>query len=108
MTLELKMNTKIRKGVLLIRDGEVNPIVDLDGIRYLLDVDTFIEYGGLIWTRFSLDTLEPIDEVSFTRHYASHNIFAELLLGSNRQTLPLQVDTLPSFPVPDENGSVIP
>ncbi len=108
--LELKMNTNVRRGVELVRDPEVeiNPVIDLDNVRYLLDVDTFIKYGGLIWTRFDLNTMLPLDETSFTRRYAAHNIFGELLLGSNIQTLPLQTDLFPEAPVIEDNGTVIP
>lgn len=110
MALELKMNTKVFKGRDLLLDDEVdiNPIIDLDNVRYLIDVEKFLIYGGLVWTRFALDTQLPLDEVSFTRHYAAHNVFGELLLGTNINTIPLQTSTFPSFPVPDDTGSVTP
>lgn len=108
MTITLKMNTKVRAGARFIIDDNVNPIIDLDDVRYLLDVNTFIQWGGLIWTRFDLNTLQPLDDFSFTRHYASHNIFGELLFGSNWSKIPLQTTEFPEFPLPTDNGTVIP
>lgn len=110
--VELKMNSKVRRALELVLDDDydVDPIIDLDNIRYLLDLTTYQEYGALIWTRFDLNTQLPLDGVSYTRRYAAHNMFAELLLGtaSTVGTLPLQSETFPTFSVPDTNGTVIP
>lgn len=110
MVTEFRMNTNVRRALILTLDEEVdvNPIIDLDNIRYLLDLTTFQIYGALIWTRFDINTQLPLDEVSYTRRYAAHNMFAELLLGSNAGTLPLQTNTFPSFPVPLDYGTVTP
>ena len=108
MTIELKMNTNVRRGVRFIIDDDVNPIIDLDNIRYFLDVETYLIWGKLVWTRFDMNTMLPLDDHSFVRQYASHNVFGELLLGTNWSTVPLQQDSFPAFPVPNDNGSVIP
>ena len=108
MAIELKLTTYVRAGCIAVLNEEVNPIIDFDNIRYLFDVETFYQYGGLIWTRFDLTTQLPLDETSFTRHYAAHNVFHELILGTNIGTLRLQTETFPSFPVPDDLGSVTP
>lgn len=107
MTIELKMNTLVRDGVRYIRNGEVNPIIDLDNVRYLLDVETHLDFGGIIWTRFNLTTAEPLDEVSYTRHWANHNRFYEIFLV-NATPIPRVVDEIPTYPVPDINGTVTP
>lgn len=108
MAIELKMNTNVFTGRDLILADEVNPIVDLDNIRYLVDVETYLEWGALVWTRFYIDSQLPVDDHSFTRHYAAHNMFHELLLGSNWNTLLLQTEDFPSFPVPLDYGTVTP
>lgn len=105
----LKMNTNIRRGVELIRSGDSTPIIDLDGIRYLLDVDTLRINGTLIWTRFSIATRQPLDSTSFNRRYAAHNIFGELLFSQGQGTpMALQTSTFPIFDIPADNGTVSP
>ncbi len=110
--VELKMNTRVRRGWELVLDDDydVNPIIDLDNIRYLVDLITFQEYGALIWTRYDISTQLPLDGVSYTRRYAAHNMFADLLLGQTGtiNELRIQQTDFPSFPVPDDNGTVTP
>jgi len=108
MAIELKMNTNIFVGRDLILAGEVNPYVDLDNIRYLVDVETYLKWGSLVWTRFDLSTQLPLDDYSFIRRYAAHNMFHELLIGTNWNTIALQTDAFPAFPVTPENGTVTP
>lgn len=106
----LQMSTNVRRGAGLIRSGDSTPIIDLDGIRYLLDVDTYWYRGAIIWTRFSIATRQPLDTTSFTRPYAAHNIFGELLYkgSSTVSPYPLQTSTFPDFDVPFVNGTVSP
>jgi hypothetical protein len=106
----LKFNFNVRRGLQLIRDGESTPIIDFDGVRYLLDGDTLWGQGKLIWTRFSLTTLQPLDSTSFIRRYAAHNTFGELLFsgGSTVAPYPLQTTTFPDYYVEPTNGVVYP
>ena len=105
----LQYNTNIRVGAELIRSGASTPIMDVNNIRYLIDVDSYARSGSLIWTRFSLTTFQPLDAHSFTRRYASHNTFRDLFSGlGSVGTIPLQTSTFPDFAVPVTNGVVSP
>ena len=67
MTIELTFNTRIRAGIESLINDEVNPIIDFDGVRYLIDITTW-QYGSVRWTPFNLDTQEIIGEVTHVCH----------------------------------------
>lgn len=103
------MNTRIRDAIKYILNDEVNPIIDVNGTRYLIDISNW-ELGTIIWTPFDIASQTIIGEKSYAYPFASHNIFFEAILGpaAENYSQPAVTTTFPSFPVPDENGTVIP
>ena len=106
--IELKFGTKILIALKLIRDGDVNPIIDFDGVRYSIDIREDI--GMLKWTPFDLTTQLIIGTKTFTYPYAAHNILEHAILGPSSKSYPSLATntTFPNFPVILDNGRVIP
>jgi len=109
MATELKFNTNIRRAIELINDGEVNPIIDFDDVRYSIDVSAW-NHGMLKWTPFNLTTQLLIGDKTYTYPYAAHNVLAEAILGPSSKSYPSAAGniTFPNFPVPLDNGIVTP
>lgn len=108
MALELQFGTNIRTAIQLIEDGEVNPIIDFDGTRYLIEPRP--EIGTIHWTPFDLTTQQIIGTKKFKYPYAAHNVLAEGILGPSSRSYSedATITTFPNFPVPLDNGFVIP
>lgn len=109
MAIALTFTTNVRAGVQAILDGEVNPIIDFDNIRYSLNV-AHHDRGILRWTPYNLTTQEVIGDVTYAYSYASHVTFAIAIFGPSSRAYPQRQisTTFPAFPVPDLTGSVIP
>lgn len=107
--ITLKMNTKVRHGIELILNGEAHPYVDLNNTRYILHLYNW-ELGVIKWTPFNLDTQTVVGTNSYSKPYASHNTFRDILINVSPNLYPedLIITELPSFPVPIDTGSVIP
>lgn len=105
----LKMNTKVRKGIELILDGKAHPYIDLDNTRYLLHLYNW-ELGMIKWTPFDLTTQEVIGDKSFSKPFAAHNTFRDILINVAPMQYPEDLITteFPSFPVEVDLGSVSP
>ena len=108
MALELKFGTNIRLAIQLIQDGEVNPIIDFDGTRYLIEPRH--EIGTIHWTPFNLTTQTIIGTKKFKYPYAAHNVLAEGILGPSSRSYSetATITDFPNFPVPLDNGTVVP
>lgn len=109
MAIEIKFGTNIRTAVQLILDGDVNPFIDFDDIRYSIDISAW-HRGMIKWTPFNLTTQIIIGDKIFTYPYAAHNVIAEALLGPSSRSYPSIATntTFPNFPVPLDDGFVIP
>ena len=109
MAIELTFNTNIRTGVQMILDDEVNPILDFDGKRYLINITNW-NLGSIIWTEFDLTTQEVIGEHAYSYPYASHNTFKDCIFGPSSRSYPREIptDVFPSFPTPRDYGTVTP
>jgi len=108
MAIELKFSTRVYLAEELITAGEVNPIVDFDGTRYSLEIDS----GSRMvrWTPFDLASQLIIGTKTYTYPYAAHNILLEALRGPSSQAYsnPATDTTFPNFPVPLDMGTVTP
>lgn len=108
MALELQFGTNIRVAIQLIEDGDVNPIIDFDGIRYLIEPRP--EIGTIHWTPFDLTTQQIIGTKKFKYPYAAHNVLAEGILGPSSRSYSetATITDFPNFPIPLDTGTVIP
>ena len=109
MAIEIKFTTNVRQGVQAILDGDVNPIIDFDNVRYVFDTGHHAR-GIIRWTPFNLTTQAVIGDVTYAYSYTSSVTFALAVFGPSSQSYPqrLVTTTFPSFPVPNLTGSVIP
>lgn len=109
MATEIKFTTNVRQGIQAILDGESNPIIDFDNVRYVFNTDNH-DQGSIRWTPFNLTTQEVIGEVTYSYPFAAHVTFALAVFGPSSRSYPqpLITTTFPSFPVPDLVGSVTP
>jgi len=108
MAIELKFNTRVYVAEELITAGEVNPIVDFDGTRYSIEINSGTRM--IYWTPFDLASQTIIGTKTYTYPYAAHNILQEALLGpaSKAYSNPATNTTFPNFPVPLDMGTVTP
>ena len=109
MAIKLTFNTKIRAGIQLLLNDEVDPIIDFDGVRYLINISKW-QYGSVRWTPFDLNTQEIIGEVMHVYPFASHNTFKDAIFGPGGNTAfePAATTVFPSFPTPRDYGTVTP
>ena len=107
--IKLTFNTNIRDGIQMIMDDEVDPIIDFDGKRYLINT-TLRTQGKIIWTEFDILTQTVVGENSFIYSYASHNTFKDCIFGPSSRSYPTEIptDVFPSFPTPRDYGTVTP
>ena len=107
--LELTFNTNIRTGIELLLDDEVNPIIDFEGIRYLISIESW-DQGSIRWTPFNIATREVVGDKTFVYPFAAHNTFKDAIFGPSSRSNGISVvsDVFPSFPTPRENGTVTP
>ena len=109
MAIELTFNTNIRTGIQMLLNDEVNPIIDFNGKRYLINITKWSQ-GSIIWTEFDLVTQEVIGEDAYSYPFAAHNTFKDCIFGpssrSYRTTIPSTV--FPSYPTPRDYGTVTP
>ncbi len=108
MALELQFGTNIRLAIKLIEDGDVNPIIDFNGTRFLIEPRP--EIGTIHWTPFDLASQTIIGTKKFKYPYAAHNVLAEGILGPSSRSYsePATTTTFPNFPVPPDGGIVVP
>lgn len=110
MAIELLFNTKIIAAEILITDGDVNPIIDFDNVRYSIEIS---KAGGWVkWTPFNLTIQLPNGIITYIYPYAAHNILSDAIFGPSSKSQP-RISTpaqsiFPSFPVPLDIGIVIP
>ena len=107
MAIKLTFGTRINRGIELMQNDEVNPIIDFDGIRYLINISQYHQ-GSIKWTPFDLATQTVIGDVTYSYAYAAHNVFQDAIFGPRNWPQPLIDDTFPSFPVPKDEGEVTP
>lgn len=107
--IELTFNTRINAGIELLLADEVNPIIDFDGTRYLIDITKW-NYGGIRWTPFNLSTQEIIGDRTYIYPFAAHNIFKDAIFGPSSMHYhePVASTAFPSFPTPRDYGTVTP
>lgn len=110
MAIELKFSTRVNLAEQLITDGEVNPIIDYDGIRYSISINKGT--GMVRWIPFQLSTQTIIGDKLYTYPYANHNILLEAILGPSSKHYPRAATSsesvFPNFPVPLDVGTVTP
>jgi len=109
MAIELTFNTNIRTAIELLLADEVNPIIDFDGTRYLINISKW-QYGGIRWTPFNLSTQEIIGEVTYVYPFAAHNTLKDAIFGpsSKHYREPAASTIFPAFPTPRDYGTVTP
>ena len=109
MAIELTFNTNIRAGIVLLLEDEVNPIIDFNDVRYLIDITKW-QFGGIRWTPFALSTQVVIGDKTFIYPFAAHNTFADAIFGPSGTHYhePIASTVFPSFPVPRDLGTVTP
>ncbi len=105
--LELTFNTRILRGLELLANDEVIPIIDFDGIRYLINT-TFVNQGSIKWTPYDLPTQTVIGDITYSYTFAAHNTFKDAIFGPRNWPQPLIDATFPAFPTPNPDGTVIP
>jgi hypothetical protein len=107
--IKLTFNTNIRTGIQMLLNDEVDPIIDFDGTRYLINITKWGE-GLIIWSEFDIATQQVIGEYAYRYRFAAHNTFKDCIFGpsgrSGTQALP--TDVFPSFPTPRDYGTVTP
>jgi len=110
MAIELKFQTRTNLAEELITEGEVNPIIDFDGVRYSISISK--GRGMVEWVPFTLATQTIIGDKIYTVPYAAHSILLESILGASSKSYPRFAtsaeSTFPNFPVPPDMGSVTP
>ncbi len=110
MAIELVFSTRVYLAEELITAGEVNPILDFDGTRYSLEIDS----GSRMvrWTPFDLASQTIIGTKTYTYPYAAHSILLEALRGPSSQAYShiatASESVFPNFPVPLDMGTVTP
>jgi len=109
MAIELTFNTRIRDGIFALLNDEVNPIIDFNGKRYLINISKWNQ-GSITWTEFDLDTQEVVGEYAYTYPFAAHNTFKDCIFGPSSRAYPTDIPTtvFPSFPTPRDYGTVTP
>jgi len=109
MAIELTFNTNIRAGIEMILADEVNPIIDFNGKRYLINITHWTQ-GSIIWTEFDLNTQEVVGDSAFAYPFAAHNTFKDCVFGPSSRSYPRDIptDVFPSFPTPRDYGTVTP
>jgi hypothetical protein len=109
MAEKITVNTRVKDAILAVQEGRVHPYLDLDGVRYLFDFSLYSQ-GTIRWSEYDIAYKMPISEVSYSYPYAMHNIMREVIAGPSSRNYPgpLVHTEWPNFPVPLENGRVIP
>ncbi len=109
MAVKLTFNTNIRTGIEMLLNDEVDPIIDFDGVRYLINITRWGQ-GTIIWSEFNLVTQEVIGETAFSYPFAAHNTFKDCIFGPSSRHYPteLPTTTFPAFPTPRDYGTVTP
>ena len=107
--IKLTFNTNIRKGIELLLNDEVDPIIDFDGVRYLINITRWSQ-GSIIWTEFDIASQTVIGENSYSYPFAAHNTFKDCIFGPSSRNYPTDIPTplFPSFPTPRDYGTVTP
>lgn len=107
--IKLTFSTNIRTGIQMLLNDEVDPIIDFDGKRYLINISRW-DQGSIIWTEFDLNTQTVIGEDAFTYPFAAHNTFKDAIFGPSSRAYPTSIPTtaFPSFPTPRDYGTVTP
>ena len=107
--IKLTFNTRIRDGIQLLLDDEVDPIIDFDGKRYLINI-THWGQGSIIWSEFDIETQQVIGDRAYSYPFAAHNTFKDCIFGPSSRTYPtdLPTDVFPAFPTPRDYGTVTP
>ena len=77
--ITLTFNTKVRDAVQLIEDEEAFPILDLQGIRYLLDT-SLKELGMIVYTPFDIATRTALGE-KYQYLYGMQSTLSDAILG---------------------------
>ena len=110
MAIELEFSTRVYLADQLIEDGEVNPILDFDGMRYSIEINNGTRM--LEWTPFDLTSQLIIGTKIYTYPYAAHSILLEALRGPSSQAYhrvaTASESVFPNFPVPLDMGTVTP
>lgn len=107
--IELTFNTRINKGIELLLNDEVDPIIDFNGTRYLISIVSWTS-GSIRWTPFDIATQTIIDDKTYVYPYAAHNTFKDAIFGPSAKHYPEIAisQTFPAFPTSRINGSVTP
>lgn len=107
-SMKLQFSTNLRHAALLIEAGEVAPFIDYKDTRFVIEINR--QTGMVTWTPFRISVQALDGEYSYRYPYASHNIIFDAIFGprSKSNPLPAVITEWPSFPEPEDTGTVIP
>jgi hypothetical protein len=110
MATELTVNTRVNEAIQYILNEETDPILDIDGTRYLLDVSNW-GLGKIMWTPFVIETQTIDGEYSYSYPYAAHSTLRDVVINASSRNGP-RAPLTTTYPTrtydPLPNGSVTP